>query len=71
MKVILLLLNFEITFFLILEMYNKCWTDAVQPIDWQIAKIVAIFKQKAPPNYRPIIDQLRYSKLFINSAHFS
>ena len=58
MKVILLLLNFEITFFLILEMYNKCWTDAVQPTDWQILKIVAIFKQKGstklPINYRPI-----------------
>jgi len=57
-EILLLLLEFELTFFLMLEMFNKCWTDAVQPTEWQIAKIVAILKQKGstkmPTNYRPI-----------------
>ena len=38
-EILLLLLEFELTFFLMLEMFNKCWTDAVQPTEWQIAKL--------------------------------
>ena len=38
-EILLLLLEFELTFFLMLDMFNKCWTDAVQPTEWQIAKL--------------------------------
>ena len=67
-EIIRILLEDAIGFLLILEMLNLCWVTCTMPALWQIARVVAIFKQKGsarlPTNYRPISLLQHFSKLF-------
>ena len=64
-EIIRIILEDAIGFLLILEMLNFSWVNFTVPALWQIARVVAIFKQKGsarlPTNYR---HQLSAMKLF-------
>ena len=51
-----------------LQLLNFCWTTATVPALWQVARVVAIFKNKGsaqlPTNYRPISLFQTFQKLF-------
>ena len=57
-EIICLVLDTDIGFSYILELMNLCWTNATMPQLWQLARIVAIYKNEGattlPQNYRPI-----------------
>ena len=56
-EVLLFVLNTVEGFAYILQLMNLCWATAVLPEEWQLARIVAIYKGKGaaslPANYRP------------------
>ena len=57
-EILRILLTDPVGFSLLLRFLNFCWTAAKSPTLWQLAVIVAIFKNKGsaklPTNYRPI-----------------
>ena len=67
-EIIRIMLEDALGFLLILEMLNFCWVNCTVPALWQIARVVAIFKQKGsarlPTNYRPISLLQHFSIVF-------
>ena len=67
-EILLFVLNTEEGFAYILELMSKCWATAELPEEWQLARIVAIYKGKGstllPANYRPIALLQASYKLF-------
>ena len=67
-EVLLFVLETEEGFAYILQLMSLCWVSAVLPEEWQLARIVAIYKGKGaaslPANYRPIALLQSTYKLF-------
>ena len=67
-EVLLFVLDTEEGFAYILELMTLCWATATLPKEWQLARIVAIYKGKGaatlPANYRPIALLQASYKLF-------
>ena len=57
-EILLFVMECEVGFAYILDLMNMCWVHRILPAKWQIARIVAIYKNKGctklPENYRPI-----------------
>ena len=67
-EILLFVLHTVEGFSYILQLMNLCWATAVLPEEWQLARIVAIYKGKGatslPANYRPIALLQASYKLF-------
>ena len=67
-EIIRILLDDALGLVLVLQLLNFCWTTATVPALWQVARVVAIFKNKGsaqlPTNYRPISLFQTFQKLF-------
>ena len=67
-EILLVVLEDPRGFSYILELMNKCWAEAVLPEEWQMARIVAIYKGKGvtthPKHFRPIALLQSTYKLF-------
>ena len=67
-EILLFVLDTEEGFAYILELMSLCWSSAELPEEWQLARIVAIYKGKGavslPANYRPIALLQASYKLF-------
>ena len=67
-EIIRILLDDALGLGLVLRLLNFCWTTATAPALWQVAHVVAIFKNKGsaqlPTNYRPISLIRTFQKLF-------
>ena len=67
-EIIRILLDDALGLVLVLQLPNFCWTTDTVPALWQVARVVAIFKNKGsaqlPTNYRPISLFQTFQKLF-------